>query len=553
MVLLTFVHKPARALPTQVDTAATTQADTTPGTQALPTAQGAPVTVRGQTLFYLQERVLSFSPEDRARAVAGRLERLYRDPFAKIDSIAVVEGEGVSDIVAGDLIIMSVTERDARAAGLPRAELAQQYADNISTTLQALTREYSLQSILLGAAYTLLTIAVLALIFFAFAKLFPRIYARLDAWRDTRVPALKIQRFELASSSRLTDMLIWLAKGLRFVLTLLVLFVSVPMVLGFFPWTRGYSAIALRYVTTPLISMGQGFLLYLPNIFYVTVIIVVTYYITKFVKLVFGELTKGTIRIPGFYREWARPTYKIVRFLIIAFTAVAIFPYLPGASSDAFKGISIFLGVLFSLGSTSAIANIIAGVVLTYTRAFEEGDRVKISDTVGDVVDRTLLATYIRTTKNVDITIPNAMVLGSHITNYSTSARTGLVLHPTVTIGYDVPWRDVHELLLGAASETENIEEDPVPFVLQTSLDDFYVSYELNVYTDRPKLMATTYSELHQNIQDKFSKAGVEIMSPHFAAVRDGNKINLPESYIPKGYVAPPFLIAGLEGVVQKP
>ncbi len=518
------------ATPAPQDTA--TQ-DTTPA--------GAPVEVRGQTLFFVRERVLSFTPEDRAQAIANRIESIYRDPFARIDSVAVVEAEGAAEIVAGDRVIMTVTARDARAAGMTSSELAAQYAAAIQETLESLHRRYSLQSVLLASLYSLLTAVGLALVLFAMGRLFPAIYRKLDGWRDTRIPALRIQRFTLASSSRVTEGLIWLARALRVLASAVLVYVALTLVLGFFPWTRGYATTILRYIAVPLRSVAEGFVNYLPNVFFIAVILVVTYYLIKFIKLIFWEIGRGTIVLPGFHREWARPTYKIVRFLVIVFTAIAIFPYLPGAGSDAFKGISLFLGVLISLGSTSAIANIVAGVVLTYSRAFEQGDRVKISDTVGDVIDRTLLATHVRTTKNVDITIPNAMVLGSHITNYSTSARTGLVLHTSVTIGYDVPWRKVHELLLAAASKTENVEESPAPFVLQTALNDFFVSYELNAYTDRPKLMTQTYSDLHQNIQDQFNEAGVEIMSPHYSALRDGNVATNPPDYLPKGYNAPGF------------
>jgi small-conductance mechanosensitive channel len=186
----------------------------------------------------------------------------------------------------------------------------------------------------------------------------------------------------------------------------------------------------------------------------------------------------------------------------------------------------------------------VAGVVLTYMRPFRIGDRVKIADTMGDIMEKTLLVTRVRTIKNVDVSIPNAMVLSSHIINFSSSAKKrGLILHTTVTIGYDVPWKKVHELLVSAAKSSENILDTPEPFILQTSLDDSYVSYELNAYTDKPNLMAKSYSELHQNIQDKFNEAGVEIMSPHYSSIRDGNQTAIPEDYLPKGYVPRPFRI----------
>ena len=249
-------------------------------------------------------------------------------------------------------------------------------------------------------------------------------------------------------------------------------------------------------------------------------------------------------RSPGFYPEWADPTYKIVRFLVLAFSAIVIFPYLPGADSPIFQGVSVFLGVLFSLGSTSAIANVVAGVVLTYMRPFKIGDRVKIADTTGDIIEKTLLVTRVRTIKNVDVTIPNAMVLGSHIINFSSSAKdAGLILHTGVTIGYDVPWRKVHDLLIAAARATPGILKQPGPFVLQTGLDDSYVSYELNAYTDQPNIMANTYSELHQSIQDKFNEARVEILSPRYSALRDGNRSTVPEDHLPKSYQPPAFRI----------
>jgi small-conductance mechanosensitive channel len=221
-----------------------------------------------------------------------------------------------------------------------------------------------------------------------------------------------------------------------------------------------------------------------------------------------------------------------------------MFPYIPGHSSPAFQGVSIFVGVLFSLGSAGAVSNIIAGVLLTYTRAFQIGDRIKIGDTFGDVLEKSLLATRIRTIKNEDVTVPNALVLSSHVVNFSSCAATGgLILHTSVTIGYDAPWRKVHELLIAAALSTRGILKSPDPFVLQTALNDFYVTYEINAYTDEPVRMVSVYAELHQNIQDSFNEAGVEICSPHFAAVRDANRIAIPTDYVPGSYTPPAFRV----------
>ncbi len=190
------------------------------------------------------------------------------------------------------------------------------------------------------------------------------------------------------------------------------------------------------------------------------------------------------------------------------------------------------------------MGNIVAGIVLTYTRAFLIGDRVQIANTIGDVIDKGLLVTRIRTIKNVEVAIPNSMVLSSHILNYSLqSQERGLILHTTVTIGYDTPWRLMHETLIKAAIATSDILQEPLPFVLQTSLDDFYVCYELNAYTNQPQEMAGIYSELHQNIQDECNEAGIEIMSPHYGALRDGNSSTIPSDHLPKEYQAPSFQV----------
>jgi small-conductance mechanosensitive channel len=507
-------------------------------------ATGAPVIANGKTLFTVRERLFTFSPEDRAKTIADRVNWLSEQPLDRIRALRVVDEATTSEIGSGDTVIMTVTDADARAAGRNRQDLAQEYAGKIRAAAEALQEEYSLRTILFGILYAVIATAVLILVFRLFKFAFPKLNTKLESWRGVYIRSIRVQKLELFPAERITGLLKALVRLARVALSLVLLYIYITLVLGFFPRTQGYSTILFQYILSPLQAVGRAITAYLPNIFFVLVILGASYYIIQLVKFVFREIGKETITLPGFYPEWAEPTYKIARFLILAFTAVVIFPYLPGSKSPAFQGVSIFLGLLLSLGSTSAVANVVAGSVLTYTRALQVGDRVKIGDAVGDVTEKTLLVTRIRTIKNVDIAIPNALVLNSHISNFSSSAKEhGLILHTGVTIGYDAPWRTVHKLLIEAAQSTENILKDPKPFVFQTSLDDSYVSYELNAFTDQPVVMARTYSDLHQNIQDKFSEAGVEIMSPHYGAVRDGNKIAIPDSYLPKDYEAPTFRI----------
>ncbi len=405
-----------------------------------------------------------------------------------------------------------------------------------------LTRDLNVRPALIGIFLAILTTTIAYVLFKGILTFFGTLSKKIEGWKGTVIQPVKVKTVEVISIDRIAVMVVGAAKLLRWVVVAALIYFYISLLFSFFEFTNTWAGTLIGYIVNPLINVSLSFVRYLPHLFFILVIVYVTRYAIKFVKLIFDALEKETFKLPGFYGDWAVPTYKIVRFLIIAFAAIIIFPYLPGSSSPVFQGISVFIGVLFSLGSTSAISNIVAGTVITYMRPFKIGDRVRIADTVGDVVEKTLLVTRIRTIKNVDVTVPNAMVLGSHIINFSSSAgERGLILHTGVTIGYDVPWNKVHQLLIAAADATDNVLKDPKPFVLQTSLDDSYVSYEINAYTDKPNIMAQTYSELHQNIQDKFNEAAVEILSPHYSAIRDGNKSTVPDPYLPKSYSAPGF------------
>ena len=502
-----------------------------------PQPAGTPVIFADETLFVIYDKIGPFTPEERARAIAERLAQLAKDPFTRIYPVTAVDREATSELVYGDTVVMTVTDRDAQPTGKSRSETAKAYAEKIHTTLAKSREQVTIRTLLIDAGLVLLDTAILVGLLLLFRKTFPKIQAKIEGWRGTAIRPIKIQRVELLSAEQITAALIGMAKTLRVGAVLILIYVYLTTVLGIFPWTRGISTALFEAVLNTLRAIGEAFSTYIPDLVSMAVIIVVTRYILKVIALFFSGIRRGAITFTGFHQEWAEPTYKIVRFLVIVFAAIACFPYIPGSQSEGFRGISVFLGLLISLGSAAAIGNIIAGVVLTYMRPFQVGDRVKIADTTGDVMEKTLLVTRIRTIKNVDVTIPNAMVLGSHLINFSSSAKNlGLILHTSVTIGYDAPWQKVHELLIAAARATTHILAKPEPFVLQTSLNDFYVTYEINAYTDQANLMATIYAELHQNIQDKFNEAGVEIMSPHYTQLRDGNKTAIPDQYLPKTY-----------------
>jgi small-conductance mechanosensitive channel len=318
-------------------------------------------------------------------------------------------------------------------------------------------------------------------------------------------------------------------KILRFVGLLFLLLSYFSTVLSLFELTRGWGKILFESILSPVRTVGNSIINYIPNLFFLIAVAFLGYYGIAVIRFLFQEIQKGKLKISGFNKEWSETTYKISRFLFIVFLAIIAFPYLPGADSEAFKGISLFLGVLFSLGSTSVIANIVAGVILTYMLPFRVGDRIQIGETTGDVLEKTLLVTRIRTVKNVVVTIPNSAILGNQIVNFSSQAIPDpIILHISIGLGYDVPWRKVHSVMKRAAAKTNLVLKKPGPFVLQTALDDFFVSYELNVYSDHPHSQAKILSDLMANVLDECAKSDIEIMSPNYLAYRDGNASTIP-------------------------
>ncbi|HUX61071.1 MAG TPA: mechanosensitive ion channel family protein, partial [Ignavibacteriaceae bacterium] len=399
------------------------------------------------------------------------------------------------------------------------------------------TKGWEIKSLLKGISITIIFSAAAYVVYKSLNTFLNILHKKTDNWRGTVIKSVKVRDLEILSDERILDSIKFIIKVIRFVFILIFAYFYFTLLFSFFSFTRTWASTLIYYILKPLGSIVFSFINFLPSLFAILVILFVTRYIIKFFKIIFNEIGKGSVAFRQFPVEWSEPTYKIVRFFIIIFAAILVFPYLPGSNSEAFKGITVFLGIVFSFGSSSAISNIVSGTVLTYMRPFRLGDRVKIADTVGDVIEKTLLVTRIRTIKNVDITIPNSMVLGSHIVNYSTTAKEkGLILNTSVTIGYDAPWKKIHELLISAALSTKDLLTEPKPFILQTALSDFYVVYEINAYTDKPNSMANIYSDLHQNIQDKFNEAGIEIMSPHYTGVRDGNAIKIPDEYIQRDY-----------------
>jgi small-conductance mechanosensitive channel len=511
-------------------------------------SKGSPVELGGKTLFYLRVHFKGMSTKMRAQLISERIKELAEDPTFNPQTITVEDSPLSSDIMAGDQTIMAVWAFEAPVEGKPARELAREYAQKIRQTIATYQREYSIQALASGALKTLVALAVVVLLFLVLLAVVRRINSAI--WASQRIPAVKIGTFELFTTGHVKAILVGTVKILRLLGALVLFYALLHLGLSFFPWTHKYAVMLYESLIGVLKVIGVAIWDQTPSVIFLIVLIILARYVLKTLRFIFEQAEQGKITLPGVDAEVASITYKIIRLLVIALMAVIAYPFIPGSSSIAFKGISIFLGVLLSLGSTSAVANLIAGVSLTYTRAFRVGDVIKVGEAMGVVLERKLYVTRIKTYKNQIITIPNGNILANHVTNLSHEAMEGkgLILHTSLTIGYDTPWKTIHALLIEAAGATRHILKSPPPFVLQTGLNDFYVTYELNAYTDAPEIMPGIYGELHQNIQNKFNEAGVEIMSPHYTQIRDGNQTAIPENYLPPDYVPPAIRIANSNG-----
>jgi small-conductance mechanosensitive channel len=512
---------------------------------------GFPVILDGQVLFTIRQGVEGVTTaEERAAIITQRIGVIAADPALSPDDIRAVAEDTQSVVLAGSTVLFTVRPEDVAAYGIDHPDLADEAVERIQRGVIEYRDRRSLRRIITSLLATILsTVAVFLVlrgILFGSSKLLTYIQQR----RETGSLVLQVQSVQVLGVGATSYLLGGLVRLLRPVLILMALYLYVPFVLSQFPATQAFGDSLLQNIALRLSLLAQGFVAYLPELAMLGVIALVTYYAIEFARQVIIELGRHDV-YPWFYPEWVQPTIRLVAFLIVAIALVIAGPYLPGFGSPAFQGISIFLGALLTLGSSSAVANALSGIILIYTRAFQLDDFIRINDIVGKVEDKSLFVTRLLTPKQETVTIPNASVLNSNVINYSAICRESrghLLLYTTITLGYDLPWRQVHGVLVEAAKATPGIEPTPPPFVLQTALNDFNVSYQLNAYTATPAQMPEIYSCLHQNIQDHCNAAGIEILSPSFSALRDGNHSTVPADYLPPDYTAPAFGVQSING-----
>jgi small-conductance mechanosensitive channel len=448
--------------------------------------------------------------------IAERI-RAFAATDASLAELQIREVDLGTAIIAGELSIVTVVEADAAPQGVTRQQLATVYRARIAEAVEAYRAERTTSELIRDAVYSAIATVLLIAAILVIRWLFRRVMAALEARHRERIASLEVHGFPIVTAEQVWAIARGGIRGARLIGILTAAYIYVDIVLGRFPWTRAAGESMTEMVVAPLVVIGSGIVSSIPDLFFLAVLALVARYVIKLGRVFFQALADERVSFQNFDSDWAWPTYRIARTLIIIFAVVAAYPYIPGSDSAAFKGISVFLGVILSLGSSTVIANIMAGYSMTYRRAFREGDRIRVDDTVGDVLKTRLLVTHVRSLKNEEVVIPNSVLLNSEVINYTTMAReNGVILHTQVGIGYEVPWRQVEEMLRIAADRTGRLEKEPQPFVLQTSLTDFAVVYEINAYCRDAYSMPAIYADLHRNILDVFNEHGVQIMTPNY-------------------------------------
>lgn len=506
-----------------------------------PAVTTAPVVLDGTVLFHVRG-ALAFPASERAEQISKRIAAFAADRSLSTGQLQITETDDRTVIQVGDRSLLAVVDADAELEGLTRKLVVELHQKRIAEAVERYRQDRSSAALLRATVLTLIATLLLVLLIFGARRAFTRLDAIAENRYQKRIERLKAETRKIVQAERLRIAMRGTLSSLSALSLLVLVLIFLNFILGLWPWTRPAAERVLTVVLDPLLTIGAAFLVAIPGLVFISILALITRYLLKVAHLFFSGIADGSVTLANFDRDWAWPTYRIVRLLMIAFAVVVSYPHIPGSDSAAFKGVSVLLGVMFSLGSTSVIANLVAGYTLVYRRAFKVGDRVRIGEHVGDVTAMRLQVTTLRSLKNEEIVIPNSIVLNSSTINYSVrSAERDLILHTTVGIGYETPWRQVEAMLIEAARRTAGLLREPPPFILQKSLGDFCVVYELNVYCNQPHQSERLYTALHQNILDVFNEHGVQIMTPAYVSDPAQPKVVAREDwYLPPAPPSPP-------------
>ncbi|MEN2719197.1 mechanosensitive ion channel family protein [Capnocytophaga sputigena] len=483
--------------------------------------RGRPIVFEKDTLYYLYTSYGPYDIDTRVKYVEEKLEELYNDLYFVADSIKIKPAGDYLSVMYNDKTITGVSIVDALWENSSQTELAQRYANIIKNTIVKYKEQNSLKSVLIRLAELLLVLFITFILVWAINRLFDFLKKITLNSEHRFLTSIRIRNYDFIKKPGIVKALVKILAILRIVFLLFLLITIIPLIFDIFSSTQYLSKIIVQWISEPIKNVGIAIIGYLPHLFYIVIIAVITRYVLKILRFFALEIERGILKIKGFHPEWAHTTYVLARMMLWVLALVIMFPHLPGSDSDAFKGISIFLGVLISLGSSSAISNAIAGIVISYMRPFQVGDWIKSGEIIGAVIEKNALVTRLKTINNEDITIPNSAILSGATMNFTSIGKEiGLALNVQVKVRYDYSDNLVEELLIEAALKTNGISPKPHPYIFQISLSELNAVYELNAYTFHPENMYFIKSDLTKNIQSTFRQANIEIFSTQYVEIR---------------------------------
>lgn len=439
--------------------------------------RGKPIVFQKDTLFYLYTSHGPYDIDTRVKYIEDKIQTLYDDPFFTPDSIQLKPLGEYLNIMYKKNSIVGITMVDAMWENTTQEDLASRYANAIKSSIVKYKEQNSLKSVMIRLGELLLVLLIAFVLVWGINRLFEFLRKVAINSEHRFLTGIRIKNYELIKKRKMVKALLKLLAVLRVVILLFLFITIIPLIFDIFPSTQYLSKIIIKRISEPIRDIGVAIINYLPHLFNIIIIIIITRYLLKGLRFFALEIERGILKIKGFHPEWARTTYSLIRIMLWVLALVIIFPYLPGSDSDAFKGISVFFGVLISLGSFSSISNAIAGVVISYMRPFQVGDWIKSGEIIGVVIEKNALVTRLKTINNEDVTIPNSAILSGATMNFSSIGKQcGLALNVRVKVRYDYPDNLVEELLIESALMTNGISPTPHPYVFQLSLDEMLLT-----------------------------------------------------------------------------
>ncbi|WP_177761067.1 mechanosensitive ion channel family protein [Flavobacterium sp. I3-2] len=482
--------------------------------------QGAPVVLNNDTLFKIFSRVGQYSATERATSALKKIEEIYESPFFYKDSLKVENNFNTEIITYNGKIILGINEIDALWEGVTANELATKFKDIIAEKVEQQREQNSFK-------FILIRIGEFLLIVIAFGFVLKMIYKLVNKGRDKITTndnllenGLSIKKHQIFKKQQLISFINKIFFALKIIIFIILLFSTLPIALKIFPATTGWANEIQQMILDPIKSLIDSIIAYFPKLIKIIFIIILGNYLLKLMRYFALEIGKGSIKINGFYKEWSKPTYLILKFITLVFLLIIIFPYLPGAETKSFQGISVFLGILISIGSSSAISNAVAGIVITYMRPFQLKDWIKVGNITGIVIEKNALVTRLKTINNEDITIPNSTILTGATVNYSSIGKeNGLTISTIINVRYLYDEDLITKTLIEAAYKTNGITRKIPAYVFQMSLNDNNATYEINAITFEPDKMYQIKSDLIKNIHNTFKENDISLKSVQFVDI----------------------------------